>query len=205
MSASARDEVLALMRELETQPGHVAHVTDLALQLFDSLAPLHGLGEAERFLLEAAGYLHDIGHQYDYLGLGHHKQSARIIREHPWRNLSPPQVSVIALLACYHRKSMPDLKHERFAALPDSDRKIVQKLAAVLRLADSLDRSHEGGVSRVSAELLPNQIVFELQTTGPVWREVMTAHAKGDLAQAVFQRDLVFKVGGEVIKPERPR
>ncbi len=204
MSASARDEVLALMRELETQPVHVAHVTDLALQLFDSLAPLHGLGEAERFLLEAAGYLHDIGHQYDYLGLGHHKQSARIIREHAWKNLSPSQVSVIALVACYHRKSMPALKHEHFAALPDSDRNIVQKLAAVLRLADSLDRSHEGCVSRVSAELLPNQIVLHLQTTGPVWREVMTAHAKGDLAQAVFQRDLVFKVGGEAIKPERP-
>jgi hypothetical protein len=46
--------------------------------------------------------------------------------------------------------------------------------------------------------------VFHLQTTGAVWREVMTAHAKGDLAQAVFQRDLVFKAGGEVIKPERP-
>jgi len=204
MSASARDEVLALMRELETQPGHVARVTDLALQLFDGLAPLHGLGETERFLLEAAGYLHDIGHQYDCLGLGHHQQSARIIREHAWKNLVLAQVSVIALVACYHRKSMPALKHEHFAALPDSDRKTVQKLAALLRLADSLDRNHEGCVSRVSAELLPNQIVFHLQTTGPVWREVMTAHAKGDLAQAVFQRDLVFKVGGEVIKPERP-
>src|SRR5438477_13095773 len=80
---TALEEVLALMQTMETRPLHVTHVTNLALQLFDGLSSLHGLGERERVLLEAAGYLHDIGHQFDYLGTGHHKESARLIREHP--------------------------------------------------------------------------------------------------------------------------
>src|ERR1700690_2031937 len=93
MSAQALEEVLNLMRAMESRPLHVTHVTTLALQIFDSLVALHGLGAPERLLLEAAGYLHDIGHQFDHLGTGHHKESARMIREHPWRNFTPEDVA----------------------------------------------------------------------------------------------------------------
>lgn len=202
MSAQGLEEVLDLMRAMEPRPLHVTHVTKLALQLFDSLVALHGLGSPERFLLESAGYLHDIGHQFDYLGTGHHKESARIIREHPWRNFTPDEVEVIALVARYHRKAMPELDDPYFAALIPTQRRTVQTLAAFLRLADSLDRNHEQYVTGVSAQLAPNQIVFHLQTVGPVLREVTTAHKKGDLAQRVFERDLVFVVGEEVIRPK---
>src|SRR5437016_12808386 len=133
--SSAIEEVLALMREMEAQPAHVSHVTNLALQLFDGLVSLHGLGERERLLLEAAGYLHDIGHQFDHLGTGHHKESARLIREHPWKDFTSEEVSVIALVARYHRKAMPEKEDPHFAALPNTPRRVVQKLAALLRLA----------------------------------------------------------------------
>jgi exopolyphosphatase/guanosine-5'-triphosphate,3'-diphosphate pyrophosphatase len=196
------EEVMALMRGMETRPLHVTHVTNLALQLFDGLVSLHGLGERERVLLEAAGYLHDIGHQFDYLGTGHHNESARLIREHPWKDFNGEEVSMIALIARYHRKSMPESEDPYFADLPASQRRIVQRLAALLRLADSLDRNHEQSVKQVTTQVLPNQVVFHLETTGPVLREVSAAQKKGDLARAVFQRDLVFMVGEEVVKPQ---
>jgi len=145
----AREEVLALMRAMETRPIHVTHVTNLALQFFDALAEVHGLGERERVLLEAAGYLQDIGHQFDHLGNGHHKESARMIREHPWEHFAPEDVRIIALVARYHRKAMPDKEDPFFAELPGPDRRLVQTLAALLRLADSLDRSHEQYVARL--------------------------------------------------------
>jgi len=189
------------MQEMEPRPLHVAHVTKLALQLFDGLAVLHGLGERERLLLESAGYLHDIGHQFDFLGTGHHKESARLIREHPWKYFNAEEVSIIALVARYHRKAMPDSDDPHFGSLPLSQRQVVQKLAALLRLADSMDRAHEQYVTGIKTEVLPNQIVFHLDATGPVLRDVNTAHKKGDLARAVFQRDLVFMVGGEELKP----
>src|SRR5437588_3875912 len=137
------EEVLALMALMESQPLHVAHVTKLSLQLFDGLAPLHGLGLRERLLLEAAGYLHDIGHRFDYLQTGHHKESARVIREHPWKEFSSRETELIAQIARYHRKSMPRMKHEDFAMLSPEDRLVVQWLSALLRIADALDGSHE--------------------------------------------------------------
>ena len=205
MSEAARAEFLALMRAMEAEPVHVAHVTRLALQIFDGLAALHGLGERERLLLEAASSLHDIGHQFDHLGTGHHKESARLIREHPWKNFNPLDVSIIALVARYHRKSVPELKQGEFAALELGDRIVVQKLAALLRLADALDRNHAQYVARVTPEVQPNRIVLHLEPSGPVLIEVIFARKKGDLAEKVFQRDLVFMVGGLEIKPEGPR
>lgn len=197
--SAAREEILALMRQKESRPGHVQHVALLALQLFDQLAGLHGLGERERLLLEAAGCLHDIGHGCPETGEGHHKESARLIREQPWKNFTPQEAEVIAQIARYHRKSMPELSHDEFRALSEWDRRTVQRLAALLRLADSLDRTHTQSVRRVRVELPVNRIVFRLEAAGPVLREVRAAQIKGDLAQAVFQRDLVFMVGDEEV------
>lgn len=198
---TTREEILALMREMENRPLHVQHVSRLALQLFDGLAPLHGLGERERLMLEAAGHLHDIGHQFDYLGTGHHKESARLIRERAWKSFGQLEVEIIAQVARYHRKSMPELDHPEFRALSDWDRRIVQQLSALLRLADALDRSHVQLVQGVQVEVRPNQIVLHLDAVEPVSREVKSALIKGDLAVAIFQRDLLFMINDEEIMP----
>ena len=198
---TTREEILALMREMENRPLHVQHVSRLALQLFDGLATLHGLGERERLMLEAAGHLHDIGHQFDYLGTGHHKESARLIRERAWKSFGQLEVEIIAQVARYHRKSMPELDHPEFRALSDWDRRIVQQLSALLRLADALDRSHIQLVQSVQVEVRPNQIVLHLDAVEPVSREVKSALLKGDLAIAVFQRDLLFLINDEEIAP----
>ena len=198
---TTREEILVLMREMENRPLHVQHVSRLALQLFDGLAALHGLGERERLMLEAAGHLHDIGHQFDHLGTGHHKESARLIRERAWKSFGQLEVEIIAQVARYHRKSMPELDHPEFRALSDWDRRIVQQLSALLRLADALDRSHIQLVQSVQVEVRPNQIVLHLDAVEPVSREVKSALLKGDLAIAVFQRDLLFLINDEEIAP----
>lgn len=198
---TTREEVLMLMHEMEHRPLHVQHVSRLALQLFDGLTSLHGLGPRERLLLEAAGHLHDIGHQFDHLGNSHHKESARLIRERPWKSFGLLEVEVIAQVARYHRKSMPELDHPEFRALSDWDRRIVQHLSALLRLADALDRSHVQLVQSVRVEIRANQIVLHLDAVGPVSREVKNALIKGDLAVAVFQRDLLFMINEDEATP----
>ena len=201
--SDAREEVLALMRELEHKPFHVEHVARLALSLFDQLLSLHALGPRERLLLDAAAHLHDIGHQFGIQAPteGHHHESARLIRGHRWTHFGLADIEVIAQVARYHRKTMPELKHDEFRALDDWARRAVQHLAALLRLADALDRSHRQIVRDVRVEILPNQILLHLDTTDNVQREVTAAHGKGDLAQAVFQRDLVFLAGGQIVPP----
>jgi exopolyphosphatase/guanosine-5'-triphosphate,3'-diphosphate pyrophosphatase len=201
MNDAAREEFLAFMREKEARPAHVRQVARLALQLFDQLAVLHGLGARERLLLEAAAHLHDIGHRAATPGSGHHHESARMIREHPWTHFNGPEVEVTAQVARYHRKTMPEMSHDEFKALNEWDRRVVQCLAALLRLADAFDRSHAQHIERVVVELPANQIVLRLESAGPVLREVQAAHLKGDLSRLVFQRDLVFIFDDEEVKP----
>jgi exopolyphosphatase / guanosine-5'-triphosphate,3'-diphosphate pyrophosphatase len=189
---SIREEFLALMQALEEQPHHVQHVAALAVHLFDELEDLHGLGDHDRLILEAAGYLHDIGWSAAPSGKGHHRESARIIREHGWKYINSSTVALIAQVARYHRKSPPDLEHEEFAALAPAERLRVQQLAALLRIADGLDRSHQQLISHLSVELFPGRIVIHLSSTGPASREIAAATRKADLAHTIFQREIEF-------------
>lgn len=189
---AAREEFIALMQTLEEDIPHVQHVARLSGHLFDELVDLHGLGDHDRFLLETASHLHDIGHSVRNSRDGHHRESGRLIREHGWQHFSPTTIEVIAQVARYHRKSPPDLEHGEFAALTPTERLRVQKLAAMLRVADGLDRSHQQHVTHFSAEILPGRIVFHLSAPGPVPKEIASATKKADLAEAVFQRTIDF-------------
>jgi exopolyphosphatase/guanosine-5'-triphosphate,3'-diphosphate pyrophosphatase len=189
---AARGEVFALMNALEEDVDHVQHVARLAVHLFDELEDLHGLGNHDRFVLEAAGCLHDIGWSVVRDGRGHHRESARLIREYGWKSLSPATTELMAQVARYHRKNVPDLEHEEFAALSPAERLRVQQLAALLRVADGLDRSHEQLISHLSAEIFPERVVIHLIALRPASREMAAAAKKADLARAIYQRELVF-------------
>lgn len=189
LEAAAREEYLAVMHEHEARPGHVLHVTRLALELFDGLVILHGLGPRPRLLLAAAGHLHDIGHKVIETEEGHHKESARLIRAHPWKGFTPLEVELIAQIARYHRKAMPDFRHEEFRALPDRDRETVLVLSSLLRLADGLDRSHRAMILGLAVEVRGTQVLLHLQSAGPAPRELAGAREKADLARIVFRRD----------------
>jgi exopolyphosphatase/guanosine-5'-triphosphate,3'-diphosphate pyrophosphatase len=189
---AARQEFLALMQALEEEPPHVLHVAALAVHLFDELTDLHGLGDHDRLLLEAASCLHDIGWSAAPHGRGHHRESSRLIREHRWEHFSADSVALIAQIARYHRKSLPDLEHEEFAALSPAERVRVQQLASLLRISDGLDRSHQQHVRHLSAVISPGQIVVHLNASRPASREIAAATRKADLARAVFQREIIF-------------
>ena len=121
---------------------HCRKVGHLAVTLFDQLTALHNLGAPERDLLEAAALLHDIGWTVSHDK--HHKHTYRLIQENRQRlsSFTATEVVLVANIARYHRKSLPALKHEAFATLPAADREVVRKLAALLRIADGLDRPH---------------------------------------------------------------
>ena len=192
--AAALEEVLALMQALEEEPHHVQHVAALAVQIFDELDELHSLGDHDRFILEAASLLHDIGWSVAQDGPGHHRESARLIRQHGWKNLGAETTELTAQVARYHRKSPPDLEHEEFAALSPAERHRVQQLAALLRLADGLDRGHQRHVTGISAEILPDTLTLRLHSSHPCSREIGAATKKADLAAAVFHRTVKFAV-----------
>jgi exopolyphosphatase/guanosine-5'-triphosphate,3'-diphosphate pyrophosphatase len=191
-AASFRDEFLAALREMEDDPAHVMHVARLSLQLFDRFQPLHALSVEDRLLLEAAAHLHDVGWRTALDGREHHKESARLIRLRPWSSLAPVEVEILAQVARYHRRAIPSVEHEAFAGLAETDRERVRRLAAILRLADALDRRHEERVVQVDCDIHPRRLQFRLHAPLNVDPEIAAAEKKGDLARLVFERELVF-------------
>ena len=189
-----RREVDALLARYETEPEHVRHVCHLALGLFDTWASVHAMGMEERLLLEAAACLHDIGWavtQPD--GKGHHKESARLIREFGWSGLEAGQVALMAEVARYHRKTIPDGGHEEFAALPAADQIRVRWLAAVLRIGDALDRRHLQRVSAAIGSVRRDELWITAVSTWVIDVELEAADRKADLLKSLWAGRVRFE------------
>ena len=128
------------------------HVTRLALALFDQTRSQHGMTDLEREWLEFASILHDIGALISFVR--HHRHSYYLIKNGDLRGFQPDEIEVIALVARYHRRGTPKSSHDEYAGLPAHLRRTVRMLASILRVAESLDRSHGQVIS--SLELRAN-------------------------------------------------
>ena len=136
LESSAR----ALGRKYLFDEEHAGHVTQLALSLFEQLTPLHGLDDSNQKILRAAALLHDIGQFVSYKG--HHKHTLYLVIHSELPTFSAREMLLVANVARYHRKAEPSDHHEHFTQLSKPDRDRVRRLAALLRVADALDREH---------------------------------------------------------------
>ncbi|MCE0497612.1 MAG: HD domain-containing protein [Methylacidiphilales bacterium] len=186
--ASLSQEVLALRARYDEEPGHSDHVAKLALEIFDGLKSWHRLEARSRELLHAAALLHDIGWAMTPDGKGHHKWSARLIRDQTWKNLSKEEVAVVALIARYHRKAPPKPEHEDFQALPPPTKKLVMILGGILRIADGLDRTHTGRVERTEVKATDEVFTVQVKPRGAWDAERATFEMKRDMLQLAAER-----------------
>jgi exopolyphosphatase/guanosine-5'-triphosphate,3'-diphosphate pyrophosphatase len=127
---------------------HDRHVAALAASLYDQLAPLYGLPPSDRELLEVSAQLQDVGYLVDYDD--HHKHSYHLILNSHLPGFDSRDLEVVANVARYHRGALPKRKHENYRRLSSEDRRRVRVMAAILRLAGGLDRSHTQQVRGVS-------------------------------------------------------
>ena len=156
--AMRRASVLSLCRRCNWAAAHSRHVASLATSLFDQTAEWHGMGDADRELLEHASMLHDIGEHV--AASSHHKHTSYLIEHGALRAFSPDEINAVSSIARYHRRSEPKPEHQPFRLLPpDWQRRVVQ-LAGFLRVADGLDRGHAGTVSGVSVVAEAKRLVI---------------------------------------------
>ena len=190
---AARADMERLLAAYETEPNHTLHATRLACRLFDELRHRHGLGAEDRLLLEIAGALHDIGWsctQPD--GKAHHKVSAKMVRNFPWESLGSREKEIIAMVARYHRKSLPSADHADFMALPFADQERVQWLGAFLRIGDGLDRRHIQRVQEVEVRDLGNSCQILVYSPNEAEAELAGARKKADLLERLLQCKVEF-------------
>jgi len=140
---------LAVARQFPEEFRHAEQVARLCGLLFDAFGALHGLGARERELLLCAALLHDVGLSLTIAG--HHRASLEMILDADLPALSVEERLIVANVARYHRKAHPSRSHEHFAALAPAEQKTVRRLAAILRVADGLDRAHENAVDAIAA------------------------------------------------------
>ena len=180
--------VLQLARRCNWDEGHGRHTARLALDLFDQTTSLHGLGAADRELLEHASLLHDIGEHVSTES--HHKHSAYLIQNGRLRGFTPGEVDFVAALARAHRGGGPKPSHEPFASLDAEARDRVTRLAALLRVADGLDRGRSANVSAIEVALNGSRARLVAKAEGDIAVELWGARRKRELFERLFERRL---------------
>ncbi len=148
--------VRAFAERCHFEAPHAEQVQRLALQLFDAMGRRLGLSANDRQLLAEAALLHDVGYHISYDK--HHKHSFHLISHASFLGMSPEEQVMVAHVARYHRGALPKRRHESLAALGDEMRRRITALAAILRVADGLDRGHIGAVQRVRVRWGPRTV-----------------------------------------------
>ena len=130
-----------LIKKYQGDVEHAQQVAWLACEIFwQTRKIIHNYSDEVANLLWAAAMLHDLGMYVSRSG--HHKHSYYLIKQEELLGYNREEIQVIASIARYHRGSVPKETHEAFVALPLVERKLVTQMAAILRLAEALDRSH---------------------------------------------------------------
>ncbi|HEY3571105.1 MAG TPA: Ppx/GppA phosphatase family protein [Thermoanaerobaculia bacterium] len=191
-----RRQVLQLAGRSETVYRHNQQTARLALRLFDLTASLHGLGAREREWLEYAALLHDIGYSIHYKG--HHKHAYYLITNAVLDAFDQREIEIIANVARYHRGSAPKASHPNMALLKPWQQRTIRKLAALLRVADALDRTHASRVEEIYCAIRRRKVTLEVLSRYSVDLELEAAREHSRLFAKVFDRDLRLRQGLEV-------
>jgi len=168
---------------------HTNHVARLALEMWDALAA-HGVHDGdreERELLWATAMLHDIGVAVDYDD--HHKHSRYLILSAGLPGFSPREAALIGQAARYHRKGTPGLGE--FTPLArDGDAAMLDRISAMVRLGEQLERSRDQAVSAADVQVENGRVELRLAATEDVTIARWAAERQGDLFKRAFGRDL---------------
>ncbi len=169
---------------------HAQHVARLALRIFDQTRDLHHLSDDCAELLEHAALLHESGmHVSDR---GYHKHTYYLIRHADLRGFTEEQLVVVANVARYHRKKPPAADHPNLFELSDEQREEVEKLAAILRIAEALDRSHRQSVRDVAVRS-NGSVRFIVRARSDAGMEIASAAKRAKYFSSLFDKKVRFE------------
>jgi exopolyphosphatase / guanosine-5'-triphosphate,3'-diphosphate pyrophosphatase len=177
---------------------HAQQVARLALNIFDQTRSVHGLSDREREWLEYGALLHDVGVHISYER--HHRHSYYLIKNGDLRGFDPQEIEVIALIARYHRQATPKKSHDGYGDLKGSVRKTVKILAAMVRLAEGLDRSHAQALAGIDLYPRGDDYLARLRATGDAELELWAAHRHVAPLEGILGKPLRFEVASNDYK-----
>ena len=191
LSREGRALVEGMAKRYGVSLRHVRQVALLSQQLFEILQPVHLLPPACGKLLEAAAYLHDIGHFVS--GTAHHKHSAYLVANSDLPGFTDKERLTVAALCRFHRKSMPQPRHSHFQALEADSKRIVVALAPLLRIADALDRGHEQKVKQVRSALRDRNLNLLVESDTDPELEIWAANEAANAFREAYAQTLTIQ------------
>src|SRR5580765_2502218 len=189
-----RRSVIELAERCNYWPEHASQVARLALSLFDQTRSSHALTDRHREWLEYAALLHDVGVHISYDA--HHKHSYYLIKHGDLRGFEPDEIETMALVARYHRRATPSRRHDGYADLDRTRRDSVRTLSAILRLCESLDRSHAQTVAAVKINDRSGEVVLQVRMTGDAELELWAAMRHVAPFERLIGKPLRFEASG---------
>jgi len=183
-------------RKYKADEKHAHHVSSLCQILFADLAQEHRLGPWHGMILTVAAILHDIGTFVSTRS--HHKHSMYLIENSELFGLSRKDIHLVSLIARYHRRASPKSTHLEYASLDRDARLCVAKLAAILRVADSLDRSHNQRISSVSSRRERDNFIIEIPYIEDLTLEQLAVQNKCDMFEEVYGLSVLLEKKGSV-------
>jgi exopolyphosphatase/guanosine-5'-triphosphate,3'-diphosphate pyrophosphatase len=187
-----RRSVIELAERCSYWPDHAHHIARLALALFDRTRAIHGMTDVEREWLEYAAILHDAGVHISYER--HHRHSYYLIKNGDLRGFEPEEIETIALVARYHRRTPPSRHHADFRPLGRKRRRIVRQLAAILRLAENLDRSHAQTINGLEFHDRGDDALLQIRTAGDAELELWAAQRHSAPFERMISKPLRVEV-----------
>jgi exopolyphosphatase/guanosine-5'-triphosphate,3'-diphosphate pyrophosphatase len=190
LTRDQRKEVEQMARRYGVSLHHARAVATMAHELFTAMQPLHQLPRQYGRLLEAAAFLHDVGHYVS--DFSHHKHSYYLVANSDMPGFTNREREVIANLCRYHRKSMPAPVHGNFQALNAEERRALVYLVPLLRLADNLDVSGDQRVESMECRLRDGQVAVQLRSGRDIDLEQWAAERVTDVFRQVYDRPLAI-------------
>jgi exopolyphosphatase/guanosine-5'-triphosphate,3'-diphosphate pyrophosphatase len=186
LSREQRKEVEQMSRRYGVPLAHARKVAEMASGLFLATQALHSLPPQYGKLLEAAAYLHDVGHYVS--DSSHHKHSYYLVANSDMPGFTNVERELIANLCRYHRKAMPAAGHTPFQSLNQDEKRALSLLIPLLRVADSLDRSHEQRIESLECDVRDGNVVVRLRSSKDIDLEQWAAERAGEIFRQTYNK-----------------
>lgn len=180
--------LIEIGNKFQFEEEHAKHVAFLSEKLFDLLKDYLKLENGYKGMLKAAALLHDIG---SYISFSkHHKHSYYLIKNSDLAGFNYKQKLMIAHIARYHRKSSPKKNHLIFEELENEEIEIVKKLAAILRVADGLDRGHKNYITDIELNSHKDSIRIKPASQNDITLEIKGFDTKKDMLENIVGKSV---------------
>lgn len=186
-----------LLNKFSNNTSHPLEVKRLALAIFDETnKKICEMPEKYRKYLDSASLLHDIGYHID--AKGHNKHSMKMVLENGLAGFSQTEEKIIGCICRYHRGGLPDKnEHEIYNTLDKKERKIVKKLAGILKISDGLDKSHLNLIKNITINFDEKNNIAEfiiIPKNPEFLPDISLAIRKRDLYEIGFKSQTVIKI-----------